>query len=1125
MKKFIFLFFFILSILDSFSQSSNHNYIYQNVPQVPVSNVSDLGSLSTAQNFQSIQYFDGLGRLVQTVKKEHSPSGKDFIQPVEYDNFGRDSIEYLPYTDYTQPGGGYYGNYNSAQHSFYTSPPTGVVSSTKPTSRNVFDNSPLNQVIEKGFAGEDWQVWGSHHTLRTENTNNQSGDSVRLWVWNESGFPNSSDNYPAGTLYKVITLDENADTTVEYTDKIGHTILTEHFVSGRRLRTYYIYDDFGRLSTVISPQGESLIRSTVPCTLGARFDSVYSYVYTYDARGRMTTKQIPGQDTIKMQYDNYDRLTYMSDGNLRSQNKKLYYLYDELNRQTVKGIQTGNYKDPVEYTYYDNYDFDKDGFPDYSYQQDNDFPNNTTDNTNIGRVTGTNTLVFDAMNSWITVPVFYDKYDRVLQTQNPTINGGKDIFTNGYDFSGRLLKAKQTHQVRGLSPTEPQTIVKEYDYDNGGRLIDMMQSINNEPRNTICQTTYNELDQLIQKDLGGLDQNQFLQSLHYGYNIRGWLKNINYLSDLGNSNALFAEELGYNEVVGGNGGQQNLPIIPNGLITNPQYNGNISYALWGTLHNGSQLAYSYQYDHINRIIGARFAERLESGSWKYTDKYTETGISYDDNGNFLTVNRHGYFPQTQDYGIIDSLTYFYYHQPLALWGNKLQAVRDLQTISSGYDFSNSERFSIGDIQYTYDKNGNLTSDVNKGIVNITYNYLNLPEIIDMGRNNLIHFLYDANGVKLRSTLYLNGKLSTTVDYVNGFVYQDNNLDFIAADEGRILYTRDKYVYEYQIKDHLGNVRVCFADLANDGTITVTQERSYYPFGLAMQGLNYDSVQPSPYYAYTVNEYKYNHKEFQEFFGLQWYDYGARFYDPQLGRWHSIDPLCELGRRWSPYSYAFNNPLKFTDPDGKWGNEADDPSNSTIKETQTAEQDFKEMTATKDDGDQNQSNGIEPVSDKNKKNISKVSWGETSGLYPVNVKKNSKGRNIKPKNSELNNPENWDANLLQQLLKARAAINLLSSRNGQYYASSPNLDDPIDKLLAAYHLTNNFPEVDSEIKDDSEVKYFYLSSDANATTPSISSKYWDQRKVKTYGPFYAIGGGDAGTGLIYIHFYKAIKKTQ
>jgi len=111
----------------------------------------------------------------------------------------------------------------------------------------------------------------------------------------------------------------------------------------------------------------------------------------------------------------------------------------------------------------------------------------------------------------------------------------------------------------------------------------------------------------------------------------------------------------------------------------------------------------------------------------------------------------------------------------------------------------------------------------------------------MGKNNIISYLYDANGTKLRSTLFIDGKLATTIDYVNGFIYQDNKLDFVAGDEGRILYNEGKYIYEYELKDHLGNVRVSFADLANNGTITVTQERSYYPFGLEMKGLDYSGM--------------------------------------------------------------------------------------------------------------------------------------------------------------------------------------------------------------------------------------------------------------------------------------------
>jgi len=80
-------------------------------------------------------------------------------------------------------------------------------------------------------------------------------------------------------------------------------------------------------------------------------------------------------------------------------------------------------------------------------------------------------------------------------------------------------------------------------------------------------------------------------------------------------------------------------------------------------------------------------------------------------------------------------------------------------------------------------------------------------------------------------------------------------------------------------------------------------------------------------------------------------------------------------------------------------------------------------------------------------------------------------------------------------------------------------------LAAYHLTDNFPEVDDVIANDEEVKYFYLSPQKNVKTPSINSDFYDQKCVKTYGPFYNVGGGDVLKGVVYIHFYKAISKKK
>ena len=937
MKRFIFLFFFILTYFGTFGQSVNQNYIFTNEPQIPVTDPSTLGSLSDSENFQTIQYFDGLGRIIQTVKKQFSPLHKDFVQPVEYDAFGREPIEFLPYIS-SNTDGSYNGNYQSVQLSFYSNPPTGVASTGTPIAENVYDNSPLNQIVEKGFAGEDWQVVG-HHTIRTSNTCNQTQDSVRMWITSNSVLGGFSGYYPAGSLYKVYQLDENSDTSVEYSDKIGHKILVEHIVAGKELRTYYLYDDFDRLQTVLTPLGESKVRSTEPFSFSALFDLAYCYNYNYDERGRMVSKHIPDQDTIIMEYDVYDRLIKSSDGNLRDKNEKIYYDYDQLNRFIVKGLLIGGIKTPQEYTYYDNYDFNNDGSPDYYYHSDSDFPNNSPDNTNIGRVTGTSTLVLDGSNTWLTTPIFYDKYDRVLQQQKLSFCRALDTYTYGYDFRGRVLKAKQIHQCTEFTPITTQTISKEYQYDNAGRLRTTSQKLNLQNLTVISQLTYNELGQSIQKDLGGLSNNTFLQSLHYGYNIRGWLQNINYLQDLGNTNELFAEEIGYQQNTWN--GLPNIPNSPsgslftttNGLMAKSQYNGNISYALWGTRHGGYKYSYTYYYDNINRLTGARFAELPNGSQWKYSDKYTELGDTYDENGNFITANRHGYSPSTQQFGVIDSLTYYYY----PTGGNLLQGVHDLQSLSSGYDFWNPEGFSQRVYYYGYDKNGNLKYDVNSGIVNITYNYLNLPDTIDLGNNVLVAYLYDSQGKKLSATLFYDGKLKTTVYYVNEFVYEDKTLDFIIADEGRIVYDTGEVFYEYYIKDHLGDVRVCFEDRGN-GVPVVTQERDYYPFGLTMKGLEFDSLPLALAPKYIFNENKYNGKEFQEFLDLQLYDYGARFYNQQIGRWLSIDPLAEKYYPLSPYVYCADIPTFLTDFNGKdWtiSSNTDKKGNITFKVSFTA----------------------------------------------------------------------------------------------------------------------------------------------------------------------------------------------
>jgi len=133
--------------------------------------------------------------------------------------------------------------------------------------------------------------------------------------------------------------------------------------------------------------------------------------------------------------------------------------------------------------------------------------------------------------------------------------------------------------------------------------------------------------------------------------------------------------------------------------------------------------------------------------------------------------------------------------------------------------------------------------------------------------------------------------------------------------GQTTYSSYNYVFHY--KDHLGNVRLSYADSNKDGVVDpsseIILEDNFYPFGLQQAGYNYEV---SGNGNAVAKNWKFNGKELNYEMDKNWYDFGARNYDPAIGRWMNIDPLAENMRRHSPYNYAFNNPIYFIDPDGR-----------------------------------------------------------------------------------------------------------------------------------------------------------------------------------------------------------------
>jgi RHS repeat-associated protein len=228
---------------------------------------------------------------------------------------------------------------------------------------------------------------------------------------------------------------------------------------------------------------------------------------------------------------------------------------------------------------------------------------------------------------------------------------------------------------------------------------------------------------------------------------------------------------------------------------------------------------------------------------------------------------------------------------------------------SGLQYISTLNPTLTTNEYFYDRNGNLTQDLNKKIDHIGYNHLNLPQHIVMGTgaSNIIDYLYTAGGVKLRKSTSVNRDLNQPTDYLGSMVYTGDKHDYIFTPEGRALRNdKGSFDYEYYLKDHLGNTRVSFSQ-----TGKVLQDNSYYPYGMGLgESLTYVDNKA------IENKYKYNGKEMQDDFGLGWYDYGARMYDAQIGRWHVVDPMAEKYSSFSPFHYAYNNPLLYVDPNGE-----------------------------------------------------------------------------------------------------------------------------------------------------------------------------------------------------------------
>ena len=778
-----------------------------------------------------VEYFDGLGRPFQTVLKKVTASSSNLVTLQEYDVAGRAANSWLPIVSSAE---------YVAPASFKSSAPGNYGNDSRPYGQPVYEASPLNRTVKEYGPGAAWHGGHSVNTDYLANSTANAQLNCINYSVSSAGALTSNGSYASGQLSVVKTTDEDLNVSYTFTDKMGHVVLSRQMKGSETHDTYYVYDDKGNLCFVLQPMYQS----------SANLDQ-YAFQYKYDGRNRCIWKKLPGAGYVEMVYDNADRLVFSQDGNQRalSTGNWMYYKYDGLNRLTEQGtctnkVTTSGTNVLVQH-FYDSYAFrSQAGF------NNSNFPDDASGNGK-GALTASVATVLGSSNKIYTA-YYYDIKGRVAKTVQSNLLGGYDVTATVYTFTDKPATVTHTHTASG-KPTR--TEMYTYSYNHADRLLKVEHTLGG-TKITLADYAYDNLGRLQSKSLHGSATNK----LTYAYNVRSWLTGI--------SGSKFTQNLYYNT---GNG--------------TAKYNGSISSMTWKAGNESTIRGYKFTYDGLSRLMNATYGET--AGINTNTNRFSENVTAYDKNGNIKTLQRYGQ-TAASSYGLIDNLTF-------TLGGNLLSRVDDAAAASAyngGFEFKDGVKQAN---EYTYDSNGNLTKDLNKGISNISYNCLNLPSAVTFSDGSTIVYTYAADGAKLK-TVHKIGGTTTTTDYCGNVIYENGVQKLLLTEEGYVTLSDGKY--HYYLKDHQGNNRVVINQSG-----TVEEANHYYPFGgvFASSG----NVQP----------YKYNGKEYDGKKGLNWYDYGARHYDAALGRFTTNDRFSEKYHSLSPYQYGANNPVNTIDING------------------------------------------------------------------------------------------------------------------------------------------------------------------------------------------------------------------
>lgn len=871
------------------AQTVNRNYIVQHIMR---------DSSATTCN-ETIRYYDGLGKLKSVIQRKITPEHKDLATYIVYDSAGRENCVYLPFVSDKN------GEFLTQEESYALA--VSSYSDTAPYTTTEYEQSDLNRPIKTIGAGKDW-----HNNVKSQKTayftNIEGNDSLDCILYTAPDTRYLSDTlysismsgtYPSGRLYVTRIEDEDGNTVFSFKDMQDKTILTRKVLKDGNTRTYadtyHIYDDCERLTATLSPEASRQMKNGTSWSSSSAILREFANLYMYDRFGRCRAKRISGGDWTFYVHDRGDRPVFSQDGNMREQGLWHFTLYDDFDRECITGLcensfdvagniipdfllrisrnnTTGTLKgyqvDTTSMTVSSPSILTVNYYDDYAFMGSNDIPSEGNfgyeSMTGYGKryshsaktfLTGSLSAVISTAETgfpqYLITVNYYDEHGRIIQQKSSDQYNGCHKTYNAYDFRGNLIKSRVKYErligdEDGIYTDYFYSTVSDeifsYTYDNADRPVSVSLIHNGGEEKTLARYVYNELGRLVATEMLGNAVN-----VEYGYNIRGW---TTWICD----NLSFMQQIRYNNPVNG---------------STPCYNGNISETVWSAALDSKSLgdiqrSYGFSYDSMNRLKSATYQDSY-SNTRNFGESYT-----YDLNCNITALQRYGMtlcanppFSFSQ-FGLIDDLTF-------TRSGNRLKKVCDNAEELSYYGALDVTDGADVDEEYSWDRNGNLTKNSNKGISSVEYNVLNLPSKVQFNNMHQIHYTYDAHGRKLgaqyilvtlnavtpefplipdidpiipRSQSYhLTVEMSR--DYVGNHVYENDTLKRTITPVGFLM---NDTLYAY-VKDYRGNVRSVIDEFGN-----VVETNHYYPYG----GLMVDNLEPRE----SVQPHKYEGKDIE-----------------------------------------------------------------------------------------------------------------------------------------------------------------------------------------------------------------------------------------------------------------------